>query len=109
MKLNKLFEELLAISLVDIEECKTNKDKRQFLKELILDLYEKLNDKSLDENKTSYYDMWPVRERDRLKFIIIKDTSLTTEQKMILYNNFSQDKIRSKSQFRRIMIQRENG
>jgi len=111
MKLNDLFEELLAISLINIEECKINEDKRQYLKELILDLYEKIDGEKLDEDKTSYYDMWPVRERDRLKFRIIRDTSLKSEQKMILYNNFSLDnnKIKSLSQFRRIMIQKENG
>lgn len=109
MKLNELFEELLAISLIDIEECKKDKDKREYLKELILDLYEKIGDKELNERETSYYDLWSVRERDRLKFRVIRDTSLKPEQKMILYNNFSQDEIKSLSQFRRIMIQKENG
>lgn len=104
MEVNNLFEELLAISLVDIEKCKKDKIKRQYLEELILDFYDKVGC-SLD---TTSCDAWPFIERDRIKLNIARDTSLSMQQKMILYNNFSESKIRSLSQFRRLMIQRKN-
>jgi len=100
MDFSQLFEELLAISLVDVEECKNNKDKMKYLKVLILDFYEKL------ENEKIIQDIYPVDERDIIKFKIVKDTSLSANQKMILYNNFFNDKIKSMSRFRRIMIQK---
>lgn len=102
MNLTGLFKELLAISLIDIEECKKNNKKMQYLGELILDLYEKIGDNIDDEIIKS--DDWIMAERNKIKIRIIKDRYLKQDQKIILYNNFAQDKIESKSQFRRIMM-----
>jgi len=102
MKFTDLFEELLAISLIDVEECKKNDEKMQYLRELILDFYEKSGHKV--DDRMSQFNTWPIRERELIKFKIVKDPYLDTDQKMILYNNFAQDKIKSKSQFRRIIM-----
>jgi len=110
MKFSDLYEELLAISLINLEECKKNKNTRDYLKELIIDFYNKAsnnNDNNVKEEKIAYYDMWPIREVERIKFKVVRDPTLNTEQKMILYNNFSPtNNIHSLSQFKRIMIQR---
>ena len=107
MKFNDLYEELLSISLINLEECKKNKNTRDYLKELIIDFYSKLGPTNIEEEKIAYYDMWPIREVERIKFKVVRDPTLSTEQKMILYNNFSPtNNIKSLSQFRRIMIQR---
>lgn len=107
MTFNDLFEELLAISLIDVEECKKNKEKLEYLEGLLLDFYNKLG-RDINDLKGQDESFWSIMEIERLRFEVVRDTSLSTEQKMIIYNNFSQCKIKSLSQFRRLMIQRGN-
>lgn len=99
MTLVDLFEELLAISLIDRNECKKNYKMKQYLKELILDFYEKIGN---NENDKENFD--PIKEVYKIKCRIIKDSSLNIDQKMILYNNLENCKIGSRSQFKRIMM-----
>jgi len=105
LKLSDLFEELLAISLVDIEECKRDIRKRKYVEELILDFYCKIGNRS---DKGVTHDAWYIKEIEKIKFNVAKDESLNVNQKMMLYNNFSENKIKSVSRFRRLMIQRKN-
>jgi deoxyadenosine/deoxycytidine kinase len=102
MELSNLYDELLAISIIDINECKEDKDKMIFLKTLLEDFYLKMGEKKFANGS----DIFIMIKRNELVKRILKDSSLNMDQKILLYNNFSDDKIVSKSQVRRLIFQK---
>ena len=102
----ELYNELYAISLAGIDICTDNKRKIDYLAELIVDFKTKLEGAINKEDETFYREC-PTMSFEKIKHDVMKDKSLDIDQKLDLCNNFTKGEIKSKSQVRRLGIQRD--
>lgn len=103
IELRELYDELFAISLIDIDDSK----KRGYLTELIIDYRRKLGNHKLCIEEETYYRDNPEEGYNQIVDDVLLDNSLPMEQKIRLLRNFKKDEIISKSKVRRLSIQKE--